>query len=262
MANPFPGMNPFLEDPACWRDFHQTFIGAWRESLVRLLPEHYDARLGEEVYLVQEDPESKQQREPDVIVVKPRKRRQANPAVTVGAATLAPVTIPIRLVDESHQGYIEVVHRPKRKVVAVLELLSPGNKERPGRTHYLIKRNALLLQHVHLVELDLLLHGRRVPLGAPLPPGDYYYLVSDANRSPDCDVYAWTMRQPLPTVPVPLLPPDSPVLCDLGAVFATTFERGQYERSSLQYRNNPRVRLRPEDLRWARQQLRAAGIRT
>ncbi|MBW3540169.1 MAG: DUF4058 family protein [Planctomycetes bacterium] len=26
MSSPFPGMDPYLEDPAFWPDFHSTFI--------------------------------------------------------------------------------------------------------------------------------------------------------------------------------------------------------------------------------------------
>ena len=37
MRSPFPGMDPYLEDPAFWRDFHLTFIGCWREAIADLL---------------------------------------------------------------------------------------------------------------------------------------------------------------------------------------------------------------------------------
>ena len=37
-ANPFPGMNPFLEDPVFWSDFHATFIVCWRDEIRAVLP--------------------------------------------------------------------------------------------------------------------------------------------------------------------------------------------------------------------------------
>src|SRR6266540_219691 len=77
------------------------------------------------------------------------------------------------LLDGPKEAYIEILHRPDRSLVAVLELLSPANKEQPGRTEYLAKRRAILVQPVHLVELDLLLGGRRLPMQQPLPDGDY-----------------------------------------------------------------------------------------
>ena len=61
-----------------------------------------------------------------------------------GVATLEPVTIPLVIEEEeTHERYIEILHRPERTLVAVLELLSPANKEEPGRSDYLAKRNAL-----------------------------------------------------------------------------------------------------------------------
>ena len=35
--------------------------------------------------------------------------------------------------------------------------------------------------------------------------------LSRADRRPDADVYAWTVRDPLPSIPIPLLPPDPDV---------------------------------------------------
>src|ERR1700683_5376010 len=53
MKSPFPGMDPYLEDPAFWSDFHLTFIGCWREAIADVLPDPYEARLDETVHLVQ-----------------------------------------------------------------------------------------------------------------------------------------------------------------------------------------------------------------
>ncbi len=33
MNSSFPGMDPYLEDPAFWSDFHHTFLGSWREAI-------------------------------------------------------------------------------------------------------------------------------------------------------------------------------------------------------------------------------------
>ena len=107
---------------------------------------------------------------------------------------------------------------------------------------------------MHLVELDLLIQGNRPPLDAPLPAGDYYYLVTRSDRRPDCNVNSWTMADRLPTVPVPLHLPDADILCDLGAVFATAYERGRYRRA-INYRKAPALKLSPCK-RWVLQQAR------
>ncbi|MBW3540170.1 MAG: DUF4058 family protein [Planctomycetes bacterium] len=116
-------------------------------------------------------------------------------------------------------------------MVTVLELLSPSNKNGPDRSVYLAKRNSLLRQDVHLFELDLLFGGKRLPLSGDLPSGDYYALVSRSDRRPQCEVYAWSVRQPLPKLPIPLRASDPDVIVDLAAIFATAYERGRYARS-------------------------------
>ena len=73
----------------------------------------------------------------------------------------------------------------------------------------------LLQEPVHLVEVDLLLKGQRIPLAEAYPAGHYFALVADAGRRPNCDVYAWTMRQALPHIPIPLRSPDPAVRIDL-----------------------------------------------
>lgn len=141
------------------------------------------------------------------------------------------------------------MHHPNHTLIAVLEVLSPANKEEPGRSEYLVKRNGLLRQQVHLVELDLLRSGQRVPLQDPLPPADFYYLLSRGNRRPECQVYSWTLRHRLPILPIPLRDPDPDICIDLGAVFATTYQRGRY-RQQIDYSAPPPCPLSPEDRAW------------
>ncbi len=181
--------------------------------------------------------------------------RSPSPA-PAGLATLEPVTLTLLIEDETHERHIEILHRPDRTLVAVLELLSPANKEEPGRALYLAERNALIPQRVHLVELDLLLKGQRLPLEQDLPAGDYFALLSRWDQRPACQVYHWRMQQALPPIPIPLLPPDPDIWIDLAAVFATTYERGRYGRS-IDYAAPPSVRLDAERMTWVMEQARA-----
>src|SRR5207302_6948301 len=128
--------------------------------------------------------------------------------------------------------------RPERALVTTLQWLSTANKAQPGRTECLAKRRALLVQNVHLVELDLLMEGRRLPLQRPLPPADYYYLLCRAEQRPDCEVYHWMLGQPLPVLPVPLRHPDPDLVIDLGAVFTLAYERGRFYRR-IRYQEPP-----------------------
>jgi Protein of unknown function (DUF4058) len=249
MGSPFPGMDPYLETPAYWPDFHATFINYWREAVADVLPPNYEASLGERVYLVERDPEARKLGYPDVAVTHAEGGATGAPATPSGLATLEPVTIPLMILEGPRETYIEILHQPDRTLIAVLELLSPANKEYPGRTEYLAKRMAVYYQDLHLVELDLLLGGRRLPMQKPLPPGDYYYMVSRGNRRPDCQVYSWTLRQALPHLPLPLRDPDPDVMINLGAVFATAYERGRFSRR-INYRSKLDAPIRREDEEW------------
>jgi hypothetical protein len=166
----------------------------------------------------------------------------------------------VELLDGPRETYIEVLQRPERSLVAVLELLSPSNKHDPGRTEYLSKRNAIFHQSIHLIELDLLLGGRRLPYKKPLPPADYYYSVARAERRFDCEVFAWNLPQPLLPLPVPLRPPHGDVLVDLAKVFGTAYDRGRYRRR-ITYRGRCSAPLTPEQRRWV-EEIVAAHINT
>lgn len=230
MTSPFPGMDPYLEDPAFWPDFHYTFINYWREALADVLPDNYEANLGEKVYPLESDPDARKLISPDVAISD--RESSATPATERAdrLATLEPTTIPVVILDGARETFIEILIGPERSLVAVLELLSPTNKNPSGRAEYLAKPNAVLRQNVHLVELDLLVGGTRPPLQKPWPAGDYHYLISRWESRPDAHVYSWTVRNPLPRVPTPLRLPDDDVSVDLAAVFRTAYERGRFGR--------------------------------
>jgi len=246
----FPGMDPFLEDPAYWLDFHSRFVNCWCEAIADVLPPNYEAGIGERVYLIEHDPDARKLGYPDVAVTE-RKTEIPVPRYSAsGLATLEPVTIPLMVLEGPRESYIEILHHPDRALVAVLELLSPANKEYPGRTEYLAKRMALQKQNVHLVELDLLLGGRRLPMQEPLPEADYFYLVSRAENRPYCQVYPWMLKQALPNLPVPLRDPDADIVVDLAAVFATAYQRGRFGRR-INYQGPLPAALSDDDREWA-----------
>ena len=259
MKSPFPGMDPYLEDPAFWPDFHAAFITYCRDYINERLPEHYEARLDERLTVLEPIADHSATVIPDVTVSGTGARKPGTlQTATASTATLEPVTIRLPTVfeDEVRESYIRIVRRRDRELVTVIELLSPSNKSGDGRGLYLSKRNALIGQNVNLVELDLLRTGQRLPLGRSLPAGDYFALVARADRRPQCDVYAWTLRHPLPTIPIPLRAPDADIPLNMAELVAITFERGRYARA-LKYSENPVGSLADEDLAWVRDQLSA-----
>jgi hypothetical protein len=65
-------------------------------------------------------------------------------------------------------------------------------------------------------------------MDAPLPPGDYYAVGARGERLPVADVYAWTIRHTLPTIPVPLRPPDPDVQLMLAELVTRVYDLGRY----------------------------------
>lgn len=136
----------------------------------------------------------------------------------------------------------------------MIEILSPTNKSGLGRGQYLQKRRELLDQPVHLVEVDLLLGGKRLPMGGRLPAGEYYAFVSRAEKHESSDVYAWWIRRPLPAIPIPLSPPDPDLSLDLAAVVNRAYDQGRHHRL-IHYADPLDLPLTAEDQNWLRTKL-------
>ncbi|BCW95219.1 MAG: DUF4058 family protein [Fimbriimonadales bacterium] len=139
--------------------------------------------------------------------------------------------IEARIGREQRERYLTIVSLSNREVVTVIELLSPANKRAgsDGRREYLRKREQILQSAVHLVEIDLLLKGERLPTVEPLPAGDYYAFVSRSECRPAVEVYYWRLNEPMPTIPVPLLPDDADALLNLQAVYEEVLARARYD---------------------------------
>lgn len=249
MPSPFPGMDPYLEQSGAWGDFHLELISCLRSALRVQLPKNYNARIQERVTVIESLEVPPRSFEPDLIVGR-QKGTSGSDEHRAGAALLEPVTVPLILPEDERQHYIEIYDQPDQSLVAVVEVLSPTNKISRGREQYLLKRDAILRQDVHLIELDLLACGQRLPTAEPYPQDDYYAFVARAERRPLCDVYHWGVRQPLPPFPVPLHSPDADVIVELQNVFADAFARGGYEER-LHYNAPPRARLSQADRQWA-----------
>jgi hypothetical protein len=248
MSRVFPGVDPYLEAQGYWPEFHLKFINYLQEAIAHELPGDYETRMDERMNLIDMIQDVVYGFRPDVAILHEGEARGG--ATGGGVATLEPVTIPITFIEDERQPYIEIRHRPSRTLVTVIEVLSPANKSGNGRRDYLVRRNALLRQNVGLVELDFLLKGLRLPMDAPLPPGDCYAFVAPAEKQPDCDVYAWSIRRVLPSIPIPLRAPDPPVWIDLGAVYGLTYERGGSGKS-VDYSTPLDLPLSPDDREWA-----------
>ena len=169
---------------------------------------------------------------------------------------LVPVLVPKYIINierpqNARSAYLVIRSLRGRDVVTVIEVLSPWNKTGEGRGQYLKKRDALLETPVNLVELDLLRGGSRLPTVEPLPAGDLFAFVSRGNRRPESEVYPWSLRRTLPTIPIPLAPGDADVPLELQAAFDETYDRAGY-RYSVDYAVPVEPSLSEMDLAWIR----------
>ena len=254
MKSPFPGMDPYLEAQGRWRGLHTSLITYSRDALNEILSEYYVAEIDEQIRLVSPEPVV-EVLYPDVLVGREPKGAEV-PVRPPGASImpLEPVTVPLLKgdVEEIRDTWIEIRNLPELELVTVIEILSPTNMTGAGRVEYLDKRDAYIDRPVNLVELDLLVRGRRLPMKRPMPAGDYYALVARAERRPDCEVYALSVRHPLPAIPIPLRAPDPDVWLDLAQVVAVAYVRGRYGRT-IDYARTLELPLQPEDKAWAEQ---------
>lgn len=251
MPSPFPGMDPYIEARNRWPDFHHNFITHCQGALNARLPEDYIATINERVQTIELSDQKRRIALPDVSVAHEKTFPYQQSSGGSGLATLAPHAIPqsVEWLDQPTEGYIEIFHLPDYQLVTGVEVLSPTNKINPGRATYMAKRRDLFKHGVHLVEIDLLLEGERLPMLVPLPKGDYYAFVTQCPGHNVCNVYAWSVRSPLPTINVPLKSPDADVALDLAAVFRTTYELGRYQRL-LRHQQPVSLTLSKPDLEW------------
>ena len=259
MPSPFPGMDPYVEAFAGWENFHSRFVIYRGDYLADRLPPHYFVRVEQRVTAVASSGRDGEQFVLDVGVSTPvgGPAPEGGGGVATAEPVVAPVPVRLRYREPTTETYLEIVRLPDQELVTVLELLSPSNKEGSGREMYHRKRDPLLMQYVHLVEIDLLVRGARLPMDEPVPPGDYFAYVSRADRRPISDDYAWSVRQSLPTIQVPLREPDPDVPVDLGVVARQVYDRSRYDQQ-IDYTADPPTFLRPEDRDWAREVVRQA----
>jgi hypothetical protein len=128
------------------------------------------------------------------------------------------------------QKFLTIRSRERRDVITVIEVLSPWNKSPgDGFKEYLQKQSGYLRSMVHIVEIDLLRGGSRLPTIEPLPAGDYFAFVGRWDRRPNLDVYHWHLQNHLPRIPIPLKVGDADAALDLQAAFERTYENAGYD---------------------------------
>ncbi len=184
-----------------------------------------------------------------------------------GIAVAEPLVVHVVQDEPERQGFIEIIElKSRRRVVTVIEILSPSNKvPGPSRDLYFKKQEELRQGGVSLVEINLNRTGshvlmvpiNRIPEGHATP---YAVCIRRAWKPFEFEYDRLPLRERLPAIPIPLRPEDSYVPLDLQAILDDCCEEGRYP-DDIDYRNEPDPPLTGDDARWADALLREHGRR-
>jgi hypothetical protein len=260
-------MDPYLEGEM-WQEFHDRLANQISAQLMPHLSPKYVALLAKRyvldrptISIVGGEPRERIFY-PDVHVVAPPGRPSAPIRSSAGVAVVEPaVELVSPMAEEVPLLSVEIHDVAGRRLVTLIEILSPVNKHGEGAREYDLRRIDLLKTQTHLLEIDLLRQGQRILLVGELPPAPYYVYLSRWERRPYTQVWPIQLRDALPPVPVPLLPPDPDVPLDLQAAVNACFDLVGYERLLGYSGPPPPPPLREDDAAWATDRLRAAGWR-
>lgn len=224
MGSPFPGMDPYLEESS--GDIHARLTVYARDTLQPQLPKGLVARI--ERY--------------DVPWLG-RPRWQPEPHLRVR------------------------VHAPNdpADVTTVIEFTTSCATRSEDEKDRIARGQIAQAKDASFVWVNLFRDSRDLVLRFLRPRGDWApssYWVYVFQRRPAEGPFSptWlTVRNPLPTVAVPLRPGDPDASLDLQQAIAETYLNGGYDDTD--YRPEPVPALDPADAAWADKLLRAAGKR-
>jgi hypothetical protein len=245
MPSPFPGMNPYLENPEFWSEFHSRTIVAIADALDECLSRDYRVAVEKRVYLT-ENQDNILVGIPDVSVIAPL-------ANITSTATLTPITQPVNveipIAEEVQERYLEIRESITGTVVTTIELLSPKNKRTgEGRTAYLQKRQKILTSSTHLIEIDLLRSGEIFPMIGGVK-SYYRILVSRSFQRPKAQLYAFNLREIIPPFPIPLRVGEEEPLLEMQPLLHQVYDRARFELA-IDYNQLCSPKLSPEDTTW------------
>ncbi|MDZ8222604.1 DUF4058 family protein [Nostoc sp. ChiVER01] len=261
MTYPFPGMNPYLEDPELWPGVHGRLIVAIADYLSPQLRPKYFVAIEERIYQTTGD-DKLLVGIPDVIVQNSQAAINPKiPNIAVATPAIKPKTVTVPIPEIVKERYLEVRKVGTKEVVTVIEILSPKNKRTgEGRNAYEIKRQRVLGSLTHLVEIDLLRVGEPMLVFGNGTQNDYRILVSRAENRPQSDLYAFNLQDIIPAFSLPLQAGDSEPLVDLQSLLAGIYDRASYDLV-IDYSKEPVSKFPEENVVWANALLREKGLR-
>jgi hypothetical protein len=255
MKSPFPGMDPYLEGR--WSDVHTRLATYTTDILNPRLPRGLIARTEERVGIEAGSGEWLLVR-PDVGISRTPGIEDHGGTVTESLATFKLVALAEPLMER----FVEIITGAGRKLVTVIEFISPTNKA-GGREDFVEKRASLLSGGVNFVEIDLTRAGdwRKLLLPQRCPAeavSTYRYTTRIPQESSVAYLQPISLRHPLPIVPIPLREGESPIDLPLQELIEQVYAKGKYDEEDL-YAQSLDPALDEADAAWVRSLLVAAG---
>ena len=263
MPTPFPGMDLYLERAGMWEEVHTRLIVAIADTLGPQVRPKYRVGVEQRTYLAVLTPDEYELvGKPDVLVAAPRRHEQSIQATTTTVG-IAPKVVQLPMPEEVIERHLTVRDVVTGEVITVLELLSPTNKlTRDGRRQYARKRRQVLGSATHFIEMDLLRAGEPFPFRVQDDDtqSDYRIIVSRAHDRPQAAAYLFTIRDPIPAIPVPLQPGDPEPSVPLNRLMHDVYDRAGYDLA-LDYQQAPPPPPMPDqDVQWIQHLLRSGHV--
>lgn len=264
MDSPFPGMNPYLENPTTWPNLHSRLIVAIANLLGPKVRPKYRVVVEEAVYRRDESDQAVLIGVPDVSVrfsgASGSELEEALSEGNVAVASPEPVVVTVPMPDVVRQRYLEIRSLRTSDVITVIEILSPVNKRGMGRQKYESKRLEILESQTHLVEIDLLHEGRAMPVLNYEQTSHYRVLVSESDNRPQAQLYPFNLQQFIPTFWLPLKPEDEAIAINLKPLLDDIYELSGYDLD-INYGQDPVPKWPESELAWIDQQLKSQNLR-
>lgn len=254
-------MNPFFQED--WSDIHLRLLAFIGNALADELPPDLMVRTEERVQVA----DNEKAYRADVSVAEPW--QEGFPPVwspEAPSALSATVAEPlVYFVEPEPDRWLEI-RDVRGKVITVIEVISPTNKNNDGSSAYRQKQRDLLAGGVNLVEIDLIRGGQHV-LAIPLDrlerraSSTHWICVARTQRGYHGrrEVYPCPLREPLPTIRVPLRSGDPDAPLALQPLVDECYRVGRYWLSD--YKRELEPPLPAEDAAWVEERLKAAGLR-
>lgn len=248
MPSPFPGMDPYLEDPIDWSDVHVRLMVAISRQLTAQVTPHFYVRVEQRIWIVGPDDPERRLIIPDVYVA--QSSSPPGPSAAAHITITTPTLVTAFEEFELYEHYLDIYDARSRSVIATIEVLSPTNKLAGAkRAAFLDKRRTVMASPAHWIEIDLLRSGERPP--EVTGKSDYYALLKRGEQSGSYEVWYSNLRDPLPTIAVPLRSPFPDVPLDLQAALDSAYAEAHYDDQITYQGNPPPPSLSRADAAWA-----------